>query len=676
MTTGSHSGQPVCLRIRTMCMECETVTEKAQAVCVLCVPVGDDDDREPFRAACLSTEYLRDANKVLFAELSAGNEFDSLATCICEVSKRELFWKPTTVFKIEENQTKSKRDFINKMTEVFASESSPYISTESIDNGTFEVNQGNYLFVDYFDNSDALLDFDFDVIQKQIKYVWVLESHSENIKDVDFESIGKRVGEYDVTFFVKASKAEYKMVTFMPTIDRKTCKEVVGNSLEINRCKNGYLTRNVTFPSKNPTNLKQCPLKVGMGSLYPFAIIEHKESLKTFDSLKGVSLQGMDVEMIKIISDYFNATLDLYYIFKYEENPYTYTEYLPLVVNGSLDACAGGLYRIYGDVVEYSGVYARQAVGWFYTADRLTLTWQNLIVNIDGLYLFIVFYLGYSVVWYIICVFDKHAVSMRDTLLYSWGALVGTASLPDAKSLKQKVLNFVYLIMCLHLSVYISIQLYSYLTIRGPPEILKSNDDVINSGRTPYLKSLTKYFITDEKYERFANTSTECSSFLDCSIVSLQKKGVTVIIEGYFLNFQAETVVNDEARILRPTENLLVVYYEMIINKNSPLVKKFQKVVGRLFEAGITVHLFEEAIGITKVDKAMSATRNIIANSYSCQEGCSITFEQISGAFYLWAIGCGVAIALFIVEYTIHEYSTILYAYINLICSVVTAVDD
>jgi hypothetical protein len=51
--------------VRTMCVECEAVTERAQAVCELCVPVGGDEPAdEPFRAACLSTEYLRDQNKV------------------------------------------------------------------------------------------------------------------------------------------------------------------------------------------------------------------------------------------------------------------------------------------------------------------------------------------------------------------------------------------------------------------------------------------------------------------------------------------------------------------------------------------------------------------------------------------------------------------------------------
>ncbi|KAI5646550.1 ubiquitin carboxyl-terminal hydrolase domain-containing protein [Phthorimaea operculella] len=67
--------------VRTTCLECESVTEKAQAVWELCVPVQDDDppsstinpanppaaagvsQDEPFRAACLTAEYLRDQNK-------------------------------------------------------------------------------------------------------------------------------------------------------------------------------------------------------------------------------------------------------------------------------------------------------------------------------------------------------------------------------------------------------------------------------------------------------------------------------------------------------------------------------------------------------------------------------------------------------------------------------------
>ena len=69
--------------VRTMCLECEAVTEKAQAVCELCVPVTDDDtEEEPFRAACLSTEYLRDQNKVCTEVYGACQHRYSLFLCI------------------------------------------------------------------------------------------------------------------------------------------------------------------------------------------------------------------------------------------------------------------------------------------------------------------------------------------------------------------------------------------------------------------------------------------------------------------------------------------------------------------------------------------------------------------------------------------------------------------
>lgn len=581
--------------------------------------------------------------------ISNVKELRSLVMCTREVSKRELFWRPTTILKVEENQSQVKNDFINDLTEILAMDKLPYALVSLVNQTVVDVSEGNYLLVDYLEDSDALLNFNYD-IKKKIKYLFILEKYSEIFWSNDFQSIANKVGNKDATFLVKISEAEYIMLTFIPRIDEETCKETTRKAFEINACKHGHLMTNETFPKKHQRDFKRCPIKAGLGALYPFSTIKNKGSLKTFDSLDGVAIQGMDVEMLKIIADYFNAKLELHFILKYEENPYIYTEYLPFIMNGSLDILAGGMYRVYGDVVEYSGIYARQAVVWVYTVDRLATTWQNLIANIDGLYLFIVFYFSYSFAWYIICVFDEHAVSLRYTLLSSWGALIGTASLQEARSIKQRVLNLVYLNMCLHLSVYISIQFYSFLTIRGPPENFETNEDIMNSGRTPYLRPLAKYFMTDEKYVRFANTSANCDSFIDCTTKVLEYKGLTVTLEGYFLDIQAATVVNDEARLLRTKDNLLTVFYEMSIYKSSPLAVTIQRVIGRLFETGITVKHFNDAIGITKIHKIRRATRNIISNSYSCQEGCTVTFGQISGVFYLWALGCGLASAVFVFE--------------------------
>lgn len=81
--------------VRTMCLECEAVTEKAQAVCELCVPVTEDEtDDEPFRAACLSTEYLRDQNKVLFYALKVSlyQPLDLHPIVSCDLYCLSILW--------------------------------------------------------------------------------------------------------------------------------------------------------------------------------------------------------------------------------------------------------------------------------------------------------------------------------------------------------------------------------------------------------------------------------------------------------------------------------------------------------------------------------------------------------------------------------------------------------
>ncbi|KAG6458227.1 hypothetical protein O3G_MSEX010745 [Manduca sexta] len=110
---------------------------------------------------------------------------------------------------------------------------------------------------------------------------------------------------------------------------------------------------------------------------------------------------------------------------------------------------------------------------------------------------------------------------------------------------------------------------------------------------------------------------------------------MTLLLHAFFANYQAKSAVGDEARILCTTQNVLTVYYEMLIRKNSPYVSKYQDIIVRLFEAGIPEKLYIEAIGLTVVGRAESASKNIIANSYSCQTGCTVTIRQLDGAFYI-----------------------------------------
>ncbi|XP_041982460.1 uncharacterized protein LOC121735630 [Aricia agestis] len=456
---------------------------------------------------------------------------------------------------------------------------------------------------------------------------------------------------YDVTFILADYvKGEHKFLSCIPSIKEDTCGLKESPLRQINSCRNGELEKKnmaAVFPSKIPKNYKLCPFNVGMATLFPYSMIPNKEKMKDLDRITEGN--GSDIEMVKIIAKDFNATLNLFYIFRDEKNPYLHFEFLNYLLNKTLDACAGGLYHIYGDVVAYSGLYGIQSVIWVYTVDRAIHSWQSFGHKVTDVYYFFIVYLIYSVIWTLVRKYDKNSVSFVETIVSGWGALLGTTSLQDPKSLKQKILNIAYLVMSLHLSAYIGAQIYSYLTILGPPQTYKTVEELKVSGKKPYLQKFTKYFVKDKNYEEFANTSGDCKDFRHCENTILANTGATLLLSAYLLPFQAETAINDEARVLGLQESVLTVWHEMIMRKDFAL-EKFQDIVSRLFEAGICDKLYNEAIGITVVDKAKITNKNILANSYSCTGGCEITLVQMGGAFYLWLFGCLLSLVVFLVE--------------------------
>lgn len=576
-------------------------------------------------------------------------KFNSITNCIIAIGNQELYFRPTVAILKQKGDKTEENAFNIELIDKLKEYSIPQLLVEDILNEKNHDLHINSLTVAFFNTYADVTNFDFTRIDKDMRFLIIVSDFSNDDCVEKLEQIGESVSKHAVTFIIQDFQTdENKMFSIFPKIDGKTCEEVIDKPTHINTCNNGTIQNEDIFPIKNPGNLNKCPFKVGMATLFPFSTIPNKASLKEYDHVDEI--KGSDFEIMKIISEYFNATLDIYYIDRKEENPYSNRGFINYVLNGSLDACAGGLYRIYGDVVAYSGIYVRQSVFWVYYAERADRSWENLVSKLNDVYFFFIFYITYSFVWCLISLFDGESVSLIQTLLYGWGAIVGATSLQDARSKKQKFLNLMYLIMCIYSSAYISMQFYAFLTIRAPPQLLKTNSDIMESGRTSFLMNSSKYFITEEKYTKFADTSEDCVSFIDCVEKTLKYNGLTVILQGNFYQFQAVSAVNDEARVLRATENMLTVFNEIILRKNSSLVAKFQRVMQRLFEAGMTRRLFTEAIGISWVAKATSANTNMMTSSYSCQAGCSITLMLFAGVFYAWIIGCVISCLVFTIE--------------------------
>lgn len=524
----------------------------------------------------------------------------------------------------------------------------PFILTDNISgvNMTEGFDRGTLISVSNFKNCKKLSNI-VKVMDKIIKYFVIIRNTCENvvyemINDLQF---------YEVLFFMPDDEYGFSSLKITSEINEKSCHPEGKIIKEFKHChddKNKTISELSSLPTR--LDLKQCKFNVGMASLYPYSMIKNKEHLKTFDPLELKDMNGSDVELIKIIANYFNATLNLHYVRRREENPYNDDEYLKFVINGSLDACVGGLYKIYGDIVSYSGIYSNQAIIWVYTVERNKRSWQTLVGKTHGLYIFLIFYIIYSVIWNLVCKFDGETVSVKDTLFYGWGALFGATSLQGARTVKQRILNILYLIMGVYLSTYVSCQIYSYLTIEEPPLHCKTVDELQTLNKTPYLVPIAKYFVNDKKHEAYADTSDDCFNFDDCEMKLIKYNASTILIDGHLPYLQARTAVDDEARVLRVANEILTIYHEMIIRKHSHFVKPYIRVTQRLFESGICKKLYEEAIGITVVDRAKIANKNILSNSYSCTVGCKITLLEVAGIFYVWTFGCAVSIFVFIIE--------------------------
>ncbi|KAI5632150.1 hypothetical protein NE865_15147 [Phthorimaea operculella] len=572
------------------------------------------------------------------------NQTSFLANCIIDIIKSENLNKAAVLLTANNKDADVESDPINRL----MYENIPVVIKDHL-NETYENDseENNLYAIINFDTCESLSNFNYNTINYKIKYLMIY-SADPNDCDPDWSGIGMYVNQHDVVFLFKDVK-EFHFYTLLPEVDKDTCEMKKEMELtKINACNNGKMEHRTVFPEKGYTDMKGCELKIGLASLYPFSMFENKFSYKDNDVIAKAN--GSDIAILEIIAEYINACLEYHFIYRSEENPYIQSDFLKLVLNGRLDALAGGLYRIYGDIVEYSGIYQRQGVIWVYTAEREHRNWINFISKLHGIYWFFLFYGFYCVVWNFIRYFDGSTVSISKTILHAWGALIGASSLQEARSLKQCIVNLSYLILSIYLSCYIGIHMFSFLTINSPPEFFRTTEEVYESGRVAYLNSPTKYFIQDPKYVNFANKSEDCDSFVDCEEKTLANKGMTLVIDGLFYPYQLATTINYEARVLRTTENILTVYHEMIIRKGHPITKKFQKVIERLFEAGICEKLYLEAIGISVVARAKAANENMMHNSYACLTGCSITLNQVAGVFYLWLFGCFASCCVFVLE--------------------------
>ncbi|XP_063829199.1 uncharacterized protein LOC135078599 [Ostrinia nubilalis] len=571
-----------------------------------------------------------------------------LTECVLNLINTHFISTPTILMNhdIPNEEDTIKDEFDKELAKELMNINIPRVIAQDFDMTSIYMQEGHILSVHYVDDCETLSNFKMRTTEGEIKYLLIVFHYSKKICETTFQKFSLNISVFDVTFIAKNTE-NYNVFTFMPEMDSSSCtvrQELLPTILS--SCSS--IENHNAFPSKKLQNFMKCPFRVGIAQFFPFSTITNKSALYKYKHIEENEIHGSDLEILKIMAEKFNLTLEFYFITtKFDRR------FLNFILNGTLDLCAGGLYRSYQDAVAYSGVYSRQAFIWIYAAKRDSRSWQDLIKKANGLYIFVVFYFVYSFIWKFFSIFDRKPVPLGRLLLDNWGALTGTSSIHEGTTFKQKILNIFYSILCIYLSAYVSIQMYSFLTIVSPPTTYKTTTAIVQSGLQLYLMERFKEdFINDTYYITFANTSKICDSINDCEMKTLEYNGVTVVIDSLFLKLQADTAVNGEAIVLRVNENLLTVYHEMLIRKDLPIVYRFQRLMASLRESGIGDRLYAEALGKLMKAKAESANKKMLSSSYSCVLGCSITLLQSAGAFYVWMVGCGLSFCVFIIEIT------------------------
>ncbi|XP_060804947.1 uncharacterized protein LOC132902741, partial [Amyelois transitella] len=404
------------------------------------------------------------------------------------------------------------------------------------------------------------------------------------------------------------------------------------------------------------SNFHKCALRVGMGYLRPFSVIKSYANKTALTPINANEIKGCDYEILKILAAKVNATLNLYKIKTLPINSLAEVTFVKYLENNTLDVCGGGLYNVYGTTIKYSGIYARQVIIWTYAVEREPRSFKNVISIVDKLYMSFVIYIIYSLLWYLVSWFDGKRVSLSNTLLYNFGSAVGAAKLQIARTTKQKILQIIYILLCFFTVAYFNIEIYSCLTISNPPTLYKTSYDIMNSGKKVYLYPDGRNFIKDVNYLNFFKHAEDCDSFRDCVWKVCRNKGITVLLDGQFIEYQVITANNDEARLMRSADNIITVFHEMPISKDSLVLETFQNLMVKLAESGILNRLYDEAVGILDISKSEVFTKSALTKGYYCMNGCSITLKGVAAVFCLWFLGVAVSCFVLFLEITIAIY--------------------
>jgi hypothetical protein len=362
------------------------------------------------------------------------------------------------------------------------------------------------------------------------------------------------------------------------------------------------------FPTKIPTNLMGCPIRISTSHVAPYVIMTDNHT-ETYGSTR-YSYRGIEIEYLLLLSKALNFTI--IFLPPLEGDLVTIRVHnLMGLVGGSTDVVIGflplHLYVMgFGDPTT---PYIHSSLRWYVPCARpLPRTERFLSVFAPSIWLtmVIVFILTTVIFWLTgnsSFFYHIQESSCYKTLSYCfynmWAVLMGVSVTTMPRSCCLRMLFFVFVCCCFALSTVFQAFFISFLVEPGYEKQIETLEELVDSGVIVGLHPQVQMLVdaTGYKEHKKLKVNITCSDYDGCLEQVIIENNFAIITLQVLIEYTASMLgktVNNKKYICSLNGNIVSGGLSMYLAKGHILLERFNVLIQHCLEGGLVTKYWSE----------------------------------------------------------------------------------
>ena len=458
------------------------------------------------------------------------------------------------------------------------------------------------------------------------------------------------------------NNSSVRAYTWFPYLPLGECGKKNITAIFLDEClmgNNATFLRNVPFfRQKFPHNLYGCPIVVSTFPWPPFIIKSQADELGD----KVVYTEGLEIKLLRTIAHRLNSTLE------YLPPPADDSKWGARQPCGSWTGLLGDVYYKRSDValasmtateerkqyLETTITYWSNSVVWIVPRPKFISGWRSLL-GIFKPTMWVVVLVAYMLASVALWSLTRTVLRLKEPDFYrnpcncfmaTWSLTLEMGTHVQPRGLIMRFVFICWVIYCLQISTAYKSSLISSLT--NPhlePAILNMKQLANSRLKFQYTVGLLDYFDdpADDNMRNIRDSLRFCDDVTVC-LKSLALNAETALVndKSYVQYLIPHLYIDSNGRpLLQPLPQEVLSYHiVMILSKGNLLLERFDELISRVVESGLTV----------KWARDIMYTRAVGAVSQKSGGGRRLSMVHLQSMFVLLLIGEGLALLALIVE--------------------------